>query len=417
MLQRLLTVLLLCGFASMSLADGVASRLFAENKNIVFQIRVVDLESGDKSSIGSGFQITTEGDIATNFHVVASYVHEPEKFRLEYIDSSGNVGALNLLAIDVIHDLAVARIDHPQPNFFRFNLNGLAKGDRIYSMGNPQDLGMTIIEGNFNGLIQTSRYQKILFSGSLSPGMSGGPAMDAEGRIIGVNVSKGSEQLSFLVPVKELQALLDKTNKLQQAEDFESTTTKQLLADQQSFYRGVLQVPWQQEQLGEYKVPVNISPSLKCWGHTIDEDGDEYKAVHQHCQSQDEIYISRRFFTGSFFYQYEWISSQQLNRFQFYSLLESRFSQQPLYNITRKEDATNYYCDDDFVNLDGRSWRVSTCMRAYKKYPGLYDMLLLMASVDQNDRSLLVKAGATGIDKMNALELQRKFMESILWAP
>ena len=55
-------------------------------------------------------------------------------------------------------------------------------------MGNPHDLGMTIIEGTYNGLIQTSRFQKILFSGSLNSGMSGGPAMDDKGRVIGVGV-------------------------------------------------------------------------------------------------------------------------------------------------------------------------------------------------------------------------------------
>ena len=88
----------------------------------------------------------------------------------------------------------------------------LEQGERIYSLGNPLDVGFAITEGNYNGLVQRSFYPRIFFGGALNPGMSGGPALDARGRVIGVNVAKrlDAEQVSFLVPAEFARALLDK---------------------------------------------------------------------------------------------------------------------------------------------------------------------------------------------------------------
>ena len=396
-------------------AQGTASQLFEQLKQQVYQIRMIDLASGDKSSIGSGFQISKNGHLATNFHVVSSYVHEPEKFRLEYVFHDGSTGDIELLDIDVIHDLAIVKIDPPQDKYFTFNLNALSKGDRIYSMGNPHDLAMLIIEGNYNGLIQESRYKKILFSGSLNPGMSGGPAFDEHGKLIGINVAKGSEQLSFLVPVTELNALFKRVQKKGATKNFEKNIEAALLHDQQQFYSKLLAKSWESEDLGNVTISGKLDKSLKCWGHTVDEEGIRYKGVHKHCRSQDEIYISQDLYSGTFSYDYEWITTEQLNRFQFYSQVEARFEQSSLSNIDKEEDVTNYICDSDFVEISKHSWKVSTCTRGYKKYRGLYDVLLLLTSVDLNDKSLLMKAGMSGVSKDNGMKIIKKFLESIKW--
>ena len=51
----------------------------------------------------------------------------------------------------------------------------LPKGERLYSMGNPLDLGFTIVEGTYNGPVERSYNERIHFSGAINPGMSGGP--------------------------------------------------------------------------------------------------------------------------------------------------------------------------------------------------------------------------------------------------
>ncbi len=402
-------------FANTVYASGPASDLFSDVKHLVYQIQVIDQASGNKSSLGSGFRVSKDGLIATNFHVVASYVHKPEKFRLQYEAHDGSTGNLDIKDIDVIHDLAILTNNTPSKDYLKFNKKKLTKGDRIYSMGNPHDLAMTIIEGNYNGLLQTSRYQKILFSGSLNPGMSGGPAMDRKGRIIGVNVAKGGEQISFLVPVRELAVLLAKVQNNNTPDDFEQKIEISLFNDQESFYKKILAQEWESEPLGEMLLPGKISNSMKCWGHTQDKEDLLYKAVHQHCHSQDIIYLSNNMYTGTFFYEYEWITSEKLNRFQFYNFMQERFTHRNLSNVSYKEDATNYICETGFVEIDNNSWKVSSCLRAYKKYSGLFDMLLLYASVDMNNKGAIIKTGATGISRENANHFTKKITDSIKW--
>jgi hypothetical protein len=394
---------------------GTASKLFNDLKQRVYQIRVIDVASGNKASIGSGFQVTKDGHVATNFHVVASYVHEPDKYKLEAVNYNNDTDEVELLGIDVIHDLAIVKLKTMREDFFQLNLGDLSKGERIYSMGNPHDLAMTIIEGNYNGLIKTSRYQKILFSGSLNAGMSGGPAFDENGHIIGVNVAKGGEQLSFLVPANKLNHLLNRILEQGPIDDFEKHIESSLTHDQDNFYGNLLSEKWDDVPFMELILPGTISESLKCWGHTVDEKDILYNGVHQHCQSQDEIYLSRDLYTGSLTYDYEWMDAEDLNRFQFYSLIQSRYEHASLGNAGDEEDVTNFQCNSSFTEISKHSWRISSCLRKYKKYQGLYDTVILLSSVDENNKGIVLKVGAAGISKHNATRLIQKFIGAIQW--
>ena len=396
-------------------ADSTAKSLFDDVQELVYQIRVIDIASGDKYSIGSGFLVSDIGHVATNFHVVSSFVHEPEKFRLEYVRKDGTVAPLKLLAIDVVHDLAIAQSGESEPVFLPLAADDLSKGDRIYSVGNPLDLGMTIIEGTYNGLVEKSRYQKILFSGSLNAGMSGGPALNVRGEVVGVNVSKGGEQISFLVPVEYVGALLQQSLSLSEKRDFDGEITKALLADQQQFYDALLNSPTGSKALGKLRVPGKLIDSLNCWGHTVDEEDRKYEGVHQHCQSEDEIYISEDLYVGDFYYDYELISTDELNRFQFYHLLEEHFDHRTFANTRDKEQVTEFDCHSDVVELASGSWKISTCLRAYRRYKGLHDASMTMVSVDYNDLAAVVKVGATGVAAQNALAIFQHIAEAVEW--
>ena len=96
---------------------STAQSLFGDLQRMVFQIRVIDIGSGDKFSLGSGFQISARGHIATNFHVVSAYVNEPEKYRLEFVTSTGLTEPAALRVIDVVHDLAILQSDNLAPQF------------------------------------------------------------------------------------------------------------------------------------------------------------------------------------------------------------------------------------------------------------------------------------------------------------
>jgi len=397
-----------------ALAAGTASDLFRERQALVYQIRVIDAASGDKAAIGSGFTVTADGHIATNFHVVADYVHEPEKYRLEYLARDERTGPLTLRAVDVVHDLAILQAVIDDPDHFPLHEGRLAKGDRIYSMGNPHDLGMTIVEGTYNGRVSIARYRKILFSGSLNRGMSGGPAMTAGGEIMGVNVATGGEQLSFLVPAAYLAALLDSLAERGPAADFKAGIAAALGADQAAFYGAFLDEPLPTEAFGDFQLPAKLGEVLKCWGHTLDDREDErYVTVQKHCATEDQIFIEDDFHTGELFYDYEWLTPGELNLLQFYHAVEQRFDHRTHYNVSDRDDATDYRCENAFLRVAGHAFKASTCQRAYTDYPGLFDLLFLLASVDMDDRALVLRIGATGIGAGESVRLLRRFLESI----
>ena len=85
--------------------------LFASYKPSIYQVRTINAATGQKTSIGSGFVIGDGKMIATNYHVIADAVNK-EKHDIEYISTDDREGKLRLLAVDVVHDLAIVAADH-----------------------------------------------------------------------------------------------------------------------------------------------------------------------------------------------------------------------------------------------------------------------------------------------------------------
>ena len=105
----LLTVFLTARPTSGFAQSNSARALFADNKAGILQIRIIDITSGSKSAIGSGFVVNDSGLIATNYHVVQMAASKPEQYRIEYLSADGAAGSLNLVDVDVINDLALVQ--------------------------------------------------------------------------------------------------------------------------------------------------------------------------------------------------------------------------------------------------------------------------------------------------------------------
>ena len=417
--MRLLLILcLLSWHTGAAAATGRAEALFAANAGAVVQVRVIDRASGDKSGIGSGFQVAPDGLLATNFHVVAEFAHQPQRFRLEYRDRNGQSVPLELLDVDVVHDLALLRA--PAPLAVTLAPGGAepAHGQRLYSLGNPLDLAMSIVEGSYNGEVSGARYRKLLFSGALNPGMSGGPALDESGAVVGVNVARGGEQIGFLVPVEFLRQLLARREDARwQALGMEERIAEALLADQEQYFAGLLDGPWETQSFGGFRVPGRISAALRCWGGSSDRPGLRYEHSAQECGSQDAIYIDETLQTGELRYEFHRFASRELNTAQFYGLLAGNYRHGEHYNASDREHVGNFRCREDFVRGSGIDWRVSFCARRYQRYAGLFDLSVAMASTDLLQRGLVVRLGVDGISERRARELLGRFIEVIEWTP
>ena len=160
------------GFAQSQITSPTTAEIFKQFSEQVVKIEVVESGSGAKASVGSGFFANERGQIVTNYHVVSKLIHSPDRYRIDVSAPSGQIAQAAVLAVDVIYDLAVLRINRSIKGFLRFETTPVAQGTRLYSLGHPQDLGLTIVEGTYNGLLQHSLYPKVHFTGSLNPGMS-----------------------------------------------------------------------------------------------------------------------------------------------------------------------------------------------------------------------------------------------------
>ncbi|WP_346837485.1 serine protease [Microbulbifer sp. SAOS-129_SWC] len=428
-----LLILLLCCFSGFAAAQSY-EKLYSDYRGSLYQIRLIEKSSNSKAGLGSGFQISADGLIATNYHVVAEAVSDPDKYQLEYLSVDGKQGPLKLLDIDVINDLAILRQDKPGSDFLQLADTTPSKGETIFSLGNPLDLGMTLIPGTYNGIAGGSFYDRIHFSGSINPGMSGGPAINARGHVVGINVATAGNQVSFLVPVDKLAHLYKHLRKQgpEKAVDLQAITHQQLLANQSEIIDTVLGADWKLRPLGEAMVVGEIVPAIQCWGNTQEEDDNPVTRIDKGCTGQDVVYLSEDFNTGRVEYEFFWLQSKKLQPSRFYAEYEQQMSSFFPGNNAGEEDVTNFRCDQGFTSQPRESGgeteeaqreapkgpviaRTSYCVRRYKHFPDLYDIFFLSLSVDQKDRALVSHFTLSGFTRESAEAFTKKFTSEIQW--
>jgi serine protease Do len=410
--------------------SSIAESVYASAKPRLLKVLTL-VESADKqTSIGSGLLVTADGLALTNYHVVSQYALEPSTYRLEYATPDGARGPLVLQAIDVVNDLAVVRLDKPWPAFFEFDpraLSGeLPKGERLFAMGNPLDFGFTIVEGTYNGLVDYSYNDRIHFSGALNPGMSGGPTVTANGRVVGINVAKqiGSELVSFLVPVKEAAGLLARARSAPPLApaDARAEITRQLTAWQGGLFQAVADKGLRASTFGPYRAPESAVPWLNCWARTNADAVPKPRALLSttNCSTRTSLFIAGDLQTGQVDFTHSYVRGIDLNPFQFAAFLSQQMqaSWRDGGGWGRKR-LTQPRCHENFVTFGGDAsplLRAVWCARAYREFDGLYDVSVTAVTEDRDREALLSRLNMRGITYDNALMLARRFLGAIEWA-
>ncbi len=412
------TLLAICLWVltQVAFAQDTAQILYARYSPSIYQIEVLDPTSDNKESLGTGFVVVNERLLASNFHVIAAAVHEPENYRLEWLSEDGRRGELEVVAIDVVHDLSLLRakenlgtplVSAPLPQ----------KGAALYSMGHPLALDLSIVTGTANGLLEKSLYEKIHFSGSINPGMSGGPALDDNGRVVGVNVATAGDSVGFLVPASYLDAMID----LARARNFEPllkarpVITQQLMDNQNSIIDELLENEWSQQSVGKFLVPSKLSSHLDCWGDTtVENDEETLHRVAANCSGQDSIFLSDRQRAGQVSYQFFWYASEQLSTDAFYRRYQSVHSSSFLSGAT-KEDVGNFQCVTRFLTVSEQTFKANICARPYKRYPGLNDFMVMMAMTGREREGFMFFLDLSSVTLDNAMNLYQRFLENMQW--
>ena len=157
---------------------------------------------GKVAAFGSGVVIAP-GQVITNRHVI----EEGVSFRVEH---GGKKWTAKLVRVDPDHDLAelaVAGLNAPAVTVR--DSSKLAVGEKVYAIGAPEGLELTISEGLISGLRDFDKGRVIQTSAAISPGSSGGGLFDAQGRLVGITTFylKEGQSLNFALPAEWTLAL------------------------------------------------------------------------------------------------------------------------------------------------------------------------------------------------------------------
>jgi putative serine protease PepD len=215
--------------------DSTAKSVYDGAKDAV---AFISAQTGQGTATGTGFVVSSDGKIVTNEHVVDGATAVTVK-----LGTDGKEMTAQVLGADASKDLAVLKVD--ATNLHALSLgdsSSLQVGDNVYAIGNPYGLDHTLTSGIVSALnreIQapdgTPIPGAIQTDAALNPGNSGGPLLDADGKVVGVNsqiASSGSSSggtggnvgIGFAIPAKTVQAFVDNptTSDSQQAQPDQS---------------------------------------------------------------------------------------------------------------------------------------------------------------------------------------------------
>ena len=163
---------------------------------------------------GSGFIVTDNGYIITNYHVIeyaAQY-----NYKVSVMTFDGTSYDAVIVGFEESNDIAVLKIDANGLNPITVgDSDAIAVGDEVFAIGNPLgELAFSMTTGHISALdrsISTQNNKPAInmfqFDAAVNSGNSGGPLYNANGEVIGVVTAKysssGVEGLGFAIPIND----------------------------------------------------------------------------------------------------------------------------------------------------------------------------------------------------------------------
>jgi putative serine protease PepD len=161
------------------------------------------LFGGTQSDSGSGIVVSARGLILTNDHVVSGAT----RITVQFGGSGGPTRVARIVGVDASNDLVLLSVTRAGLRLspLRFgNSAGVRVGDPAFAIGNPYTFDQTLTVGVISALNRTitspdgaSITGVIQTDAALNPGNSGGPLLDAAGRVIGVNSQIATDPSGF----------------------------------------------------------------------------------------------------------------------------------------------------------------------------------------------------------------------------
>ncbi|WP_041933304.1 HhoA/HhoB/HtrA family serine endopeptidase [Gloeothece verrucosa] len=156
---------------------------------------------------GSGFIISSDGELLTNAHVVEGAT------QVKVTLKNGQTYDGKVVGIDDMTDVAVVKIQaNNLPTVSLGKAETLQPGEWAIAIGNPLGLDNTVTVGIISALGRTSsevgvpdkRVRFIQTDAAINPGNSGGPLLNASGEVVGINtaIRANAQGLGFAIPIE-----------------------------------------------------------------------------------------------------------------------------------------------------------------------------------------------------------------------
>jgi S1-C subfamily serine protease len=211
---------------SFSTAPGrTISDIYTSAKRGVVQVLATTVVSGnpffgsqESRALGSGFVIDKSGHVVTNYHVVAG------ASKVEISFSGNDQMPARVIGTDPSTDVAVLRIKGAQGRALTplelGDSAGVRVGDAVVAIGNPFGLERTVTAGIVSALQRQITApngfaidEAIQTDAAINHGNSGGPLLNADGRVIGVNSqiesdSGGNVGIGFAIPINTVREVV-----------------------------------------------------------------------------------------------------------------------------------------------------------------------------------------------------------------
>ncbi len=168
--------------------------------------------SRERGGAGSGVVVTPDGYVLTNEHVV----HGVDGARVSFVD--GRTVSATVVGRDPATDLAVLRAQAGALPYARLaSAKAIRVGQLVVAVGNPLGFESTVSAGVVSALGRSLRSRQgrliegiVQHTAALNPGNSGGPLVDARGRVVGINTAiiAMAQGIGFSVPAATAQWVL-----------------------------------------------------------------------------------------------------------------------------------------------------------------------------------------------------------------
>ena len=186
-------------------------------RELVQQLGEAVVQVRTPGGLGSGFILSEDGHLITNFHVIEGEtqisveVYQQKNGQLERTTFK----QVRIVAMNKFADLALLKIEDPASKFARVLLgdaDALSVGERVFAIGSPLGLERTVTEGILS--TKTREIQGDLYlqtTAQINPGNSGGPLFNLRGEVVGVTNMKLTfgEGLGFAIPVELVKYFLN----------------------------------------------------------------------------------------------------------------------------------------------------------------------------------------------------------------